>query len=192
MRLRYSLDPIVDRLTDKAITLWETDGHLITTSWVVGRRRAMFAQPITERAKEIPVAVRSTLTAIMAACCSARFVGQIDEAMVKQGSTDEDLRPKDLWRNAETDPTIHRAVVVAGFDLKRNRGAISRAMLNMSDEGHPMWERRISSLGKNTATMEGLLSAIARGTGATAVPIETILPYFYAAGWTAVEVGGRA
>lgn len=192
MRLRYSLDPIVDRLTDKAITLWETDGHIITTSWVVGRRRAMFAQPITDKAKEIPVAVRSTLTAIMSACCSARFVGQIDEAMVKDGSEDEDLRPGDLWRNAETDPSIHRAVVVAGFDLKRNKGAISRAMLNMNEEGHPTWDRRISRISGNAPTMEALLSAVARNAGATGVPIETILPYFYAAGWTAIEVGGRA
>lgn len=139
--MEQTLEEICYGLLDDAIYAWQRDGGVITTSFVLGHSRSMFASPITEEAFSIDDATRVRLHALLASLVGATVIGRIDESYKREVFADAPrLTKSELEELAKTDPNIKTALVVQAMDTRTGDSLACLATLKVDDDGEPDWD----------------------------------------------------
>lgn len=181
---------IITVLRDQAKSIWQDDHYVATTSFVIGKEIAMFAQPMNQEAAMISPAVRAGLHAMMVVASDALVIGQIDESWCKEVSDEEDIinRKERLADRADTDPTIRTALTVLAMSVATGDCAVGISSLSVDDWGNPAWTDHIEE-GPQGMIVEQTRTALFMGTQLNASPLATmegLAEFFDECGWALV------
>lgn len=139
--MKHDLDILCKHMLDQAMNMWSLEGRVITTTWAVGKKKAVFAQPFDARGEGLPLPARLAMHTIAARAVDALYVGQIDEAYTQTRNAD-DPEPcvGELADCADTDPTIKTSLCVEGYHARTRDHRLYASRLDLTDDGEPQWE----------------------------------------------------
>lgn len=139
--MERTLEEICFGLLDEAVYVWERDGGVITTSFVLGHARSMFTSPTTSEAFEIDDATRIRIHALLASLVGATVIGRIDESYKTELPPHSPrLLKGELEELAKTDPNVKTAIVVQAMDTRTGDSLVCLATLKIGDDGEADWD----------------------------------------------------
>lgn len=129
---------------DAALTIWQRDRFVSPIMFAENDTRAVAAQPTSTEAMEIEGASKTLLISALAASINATYVGMVLEVWDREyriGEAPERLERGALEQMADTDPSVHTAIVVPWAATDQSRSGIIRARHVLNAEGQPTWDR---------------------------------------------------
>lgn len=135
------LEALSKGVLQSATDLWRmSNGEVVTTVWAMGPRRALFAQPVDDIGRTVTSEARVGFHALMGLVVKARYIGRVDETLahVRVGPVGPRTR-REMEAVADTDPSIHTAIVAEGLELATMTSLVHIARLELGKEGESIW-----------------------------------------------------
>lgn len=182
-------DGLFKVLGDQAKAIFAMDGHLNTTSYALGRKVTMFAQPMTAESANISPVARAGLLGLMMATSEAVVIGQIDESWMRMMEEGDPMPSRgELAAMADKDPNIRTALSVFAMHVGSGECAVSTSMFGVTDHGEPEWIDRIDP-DPEGFVVETTRTAIFLGTHLSdddSPDYEDLIGFFESCGWSLV------
>lgn len=183
-----TLQDVIDRHRSAAISTWHRDGFVSSKLWAEGPAALILAEPAHHAALKIEEDAKAMMLWLMATVVNANVIGRVDEAWLRERSPDMESVPPDyLSTHLDSDPSIKTGLVVSGLGVAGGEleGAVSVAMLDLTDDGQPVWT--VTEAGPELGTVEHLIETarlLAMPSSArTAISVD-LLDCAMEVGWT--------
>lgn len=138
------IEVICRAYTETATEIWAERGRINPSLWALGRNRFVLAKPVPSKAYN-DIRFRTVLHSMMAQAVEATVLGMTDETWVQQRPVGATIpRHGDLAALAETDPTVHTAIISQAVDTSSLNGFLAMARLELDDNGGICWHYQTS------------------------------------------------
>jgi hypothetical protein len=165
----------LDTMMERAISLFNEDGVVITTSWATGTERAIFAQPIDMEGCDISRETRVGLHALMAIAVDATLIGRVDETYTQERDADSPIpETGELAMLADFDPSIQTALCVEAFDIDTGTSYLKIARLSLTENGEQDWNMDTYKNVSGQLVHENIVSALLVGYADEKITLEEL------------------
>lgn len=176
-------------LNDLCCDVHLAHGAITPKLWALANGRALVAEPNSRDGAETGLHERATLMVMMCSVIEASAVAFTAEAWVRNARPDQPLpAPGQLASLADSDPTIHTAIVTHGRTFTGETRAVI-AIAGLDHDGAPIWNVTDEAAVRSVADDDPLEPvANAAAVMPAGVEIEQVDRYADEIGWIVSEV----